>query len=187
GARRAAARRVPRGARRRRGVGRRAVARRDRDRPPMAVLNLRGALDEVLHADHRAQALLRDSPPDLNAFRGLFSESPDPAQWPHVATSVTYLRAVDLLATRLGCERDERAVFERRRASDTREYAPRPLRAAGAATILIDVGDPPAGEALTTDEMGRLAGCPARPVLRIESLADAELDARITGARTDGF
>jgi uncharacterized protein len=155
----------------------------------MALLNVRGALDEVRHVDHHAHALLREPPPDLDAFRGLFSESPDPAQWRHIASSITYLRAIDVLADRLGCERDERAVFERRRRSEPGEYASQMLRGtgAGAATILIDTGYPPASEALTVAEMGALAGCPALPVLRIESLAAAEQAERIAAARDDGY
>jgi uncharacterized protein len=153
----------------------------------MAVLTLRGALDGVRHVDHHAHAVLRDQPRDLNAFRGLFSESPDPAQWPHVASSITYLRAIDLLARHLDCEPDERAVFELRRAREPDAYAARLLQGAGAATILIDTGYPPADEALSVTEMGAIAGCPARPILRIESLADSEAPTRIANARSDGF
>jgi uncharacterized protein len=154
----------------------------------MAVLSMRGALDEVRHVDHHAHALLREPPADLDAFRGLFSESPDRAQWPHIATSLTYLRAIDVLADRLGCERDERAVFERRRRSEPGEYASQMLRGTGdAAAILIDTGYPPPSEALTVAEMGALAGCPALPVLRIESLAAAAVTDRIAAARDDGY
>ena len=153
----------------------------------MAVLSLRGALDEVRHVDHHAHALLRDAPRDLNAFRGLFSASPDPAQWAHVATAITYLRAIELLAGHLGCEPDERAVFELRRRRDPAEYASRLLRGAGAASILIDTGFPRPEDALTVAEMGALAGCPAHPVLRIESLLDSELPERVAAARAEGF
>jgi hypothetical protein len=153
----------------------------------MALLTVRAALDELRHVDHHAHAVLREPPDGLNAFRGLFSESPDPAQWPHVASAITYRRAIDVVARHLGCEPDERAVFEQRRRSDPGEYASRLMRDAGAATILIDTGYPSPDEALTVAEMGALAGCPARPVLRLESLAEAERAARVAGARADGF
>jgi hypothetical protein len=117
-------------------------------------LSLRGALGELRHVDHHAHALLREPPADLHAFRGLFSESPDPAQWPHVASTVAYR---DL------------------------------LRAAGAEALLVDEGYPPAGEALGTRAMGALAGCPAYPVLRIESLAADVCAERVAAARADGF
>jgi uncharacterized protein len=153
----------------------------------MAVLTVRRALDAVRHVDHHAHALLREPPGDLNAFRGLFSESPDPAQWGHLSSSITYLRAIDVLARHLDCESDERAVFARRRASDPDEYAARLLREAGAGAVLIDTGYPAPGEALTVSEMGALAACPVHPILRIESLAEHEAPARIAGARGDGF
>ena len=56
----------------------------------------------VRHVDHHAHSILRAGPRDLDAFRGLFSESADPRQWPHVATTITYQRAVELLALELG-------------------------------------------------------------------------------------
>jgi hypothetical protein len=46
----------------------------------VAVLNLRRELSAIQHVDHHAHSLLRAPPVDLNAFRGLFSESADPRQ-----------------------------------------------------------------------------------------------------------
>jgi uncharacterized protein len=153
----------------------------------MAVLSLRDELAQLRHVDHHAHALLREPPADLDAFRGLFSESPDPRQWPHVAGSIAYQRGIELLAGRLGCDPDERAVFEHRRVAAPEAYAHELLQATGAATILLDVGYPPAAQALTPAEMGSLAGCPVHPVLRIETLGDDELAPRIATARADGF
>ena len=53
---------------------------------------------------------MRGHPATLDEFRGLFSESTDPRQWPHVATGVTYRRAIRVLAEHLGCEPTEDAV-----------------------------------------------------------------------------
>jgi hypothetical protein len=147
----------------------------------VAVLNLRRALSAVRHVDHHAHSILRAPPVDLDAFRGLFSESADPRQWPHVATTVTYQRAIELLASELGCEASEQAVFERRHATDLTRYASDLLAAAGAEALLLDEGYPPADEALSTAEMGRLAGCPVRPLLRLETLEITE-DGRLTPA-----
>jgi uncharacterized protein len=113
-----------------------------------------------------------ETPATLDAFRGLFSESPDPRQWPHVATGLTYARAIPELADLLGCEATEEAVFERRRDSDPDEYAATLLRATGTDWLLIDTGFPTPGESVGWDMMGRLAGCHAAPVLRIEALAE---------------
>jgi hypothetical protein len=140
----------------------------------VAVLSLRRALSAVGHVDHHAHSILRAPPVDLSAFRGLFSESADPRQWPHVTTTVTYQRAIDLLASELGCETTEHAVFERRQRTDPMRYASELLAAAGAEVLLLDEGYPPAGEALSTPEMGQLAGCRARPLLRLETLQTTE-------------
>jgi uncharacterized protein len=156
-------------------------------------LNLRDTLAELRHVDHHAHSILRTPPQGLDAFRGLFSEAPDPRQWPHVATTVTYQRAIELLAAELGCEPTERAVLELRNGRDPERHASQLMRAAGAELLLVDEGYPPAGEALTTDELGRLSDCPARPILRIESLVTAENEplsetalGRIATARRDG-
>jgi uncharacterized protein len=113
-----------------------------------------------------------DAPATLDAFRGLFSESPDPRQHPHVATGLTYLRAIPVLAGLLGCEATEQAVYERRRTSDPDEYAATLLRATGSEWLLVDEGFPPPGHGPSWQRMGELAGCAAAPVLRIEALGD---------------
>jgi uncharacterized protein len=128
-------------------------------------------LNEVALVDHHAHGIV-EAPATLDAFRGLFSESPDPRQWPHVATGVTYMRAIPELAELLGCEATEEAVFERRRSTDPNEYAATLLRATGTDWLLIDTGFPTPGEGLGWEQMGRLAGCRAAPVLRIEALAE---------------
>jgi hypothetical protein len=152
----------------------------------VALLSLRGALAELRHVDHHAHALVRAGPGDLDAFRGLFSESPDPAQWPHVATTVMYQRAIAMLAQHLGCAPDEGAVFAARRDAGVESYARELMTAAGAEALLVDEGYPPADEALSALEMGELAGCRAHPVLRIESVCDADLGERIATARAGG-
>jgi hypothetical protein len=159
-------------------------------------LSLREVLAELRHVDHHAHSILRAPPAGLDAFRGLFSEASDPRQWKHVATTVTYQRAIALIAGELGCEATEEAVLATRASRDPQQYAARMMRAAGAGLLLVDEGYPPAHESLATEELGRLAGCPTLPILRIEglaspededaSLSEAALD-RIACARRDGF
>jgi uncharacterized protein len=157
-------------------------------------LSLRQTLAELPHVDQHAHSILRASPAGRNQFRGLFTEASDPLQWPHVATTVTYQRAIELLAVELGCEPTERAVLELRQSREPDRYAAQLMRAAGAELVLVDEGYPPADECLATEELGRLAGCRTRPILRIESLAtagneplsDAAL-ARVAGARDGGY
>jgi hypothetical protein len=83
--------------------------------------------------DHHAHGILRTPPQTLDEFRGLFSESSDPRQWPHVVTAVTYHRAIAVLAAHLGCEPSEQAVYARRLAKGGSWYAhtrPGPQRCA---------------------------------------------------------
>ncbi len=138
--------------------------------------------------------MLRVPPASLDEFRGLFSESPDPRQWPHVATGVTYQRAIPLLAERLGCEATESAVYELRVSMDPAAYASLMLRATGTEMLFLDDGFPPAEDGTSLAELGALAACEARPVMRIERVAEQvgaqELDAiqiAVASARARGF
>ena len=119
--------------------------------------------------------MLRESPRTLDELRGLFSESPDPRQWPHIATSVTYRRAIRAVAAHLGCEPDERAVLAVRRELDPVEYARRFVGATNTELLLLDDGYPPDG---LTD-----FGVPTRDVLRIEAHEPGD----VATARAEGF
>lgn len=155
------------------------------------------SLLEVLSAvglvDHHAHGILR-AQPTLDEFRGLFTESTDPRQWPHVPTSLTYRRAVRELAGFFGCAPTEDAVYERRLAADPADYASALLRATGTEALLVDDGFPPPGTGTGWAELGELAGCEARPVMRIERVAeeagtdDVEIvRAQVKAARANGF
>jgi len=116
----------------------------------------------------------------------MFSESPDPRQWPHVATGITYRRALRELAGFFGCDASEQAVYEFRLASDPAEYASKLLRATGTDVLLVDDGFPPPGTGVEWRELGELADCDARPVLRLETRG-AEAAEAVSRAREDGF
>ena len=133
---------------------------------------LREVLTRTPAVDHHAHGILHAPPASLDEFRGLFSESPDPRQWPHVATAVTYRRAIALVAEHLGCEPTEQAVFERRLATAPAGYASSLLRATNTELLLVDEGFPSAEVATAPAELGELAGCPARPVMRTEQVAE---------------
>jgi hypothetical protein len=108
-----------------------------------------------------------------------------------VATGVTYRRAIAVLADHLGCEASEEAVYARRMASDPADYAASLLRATNTELLLLDEGFPPADVGTTTTELGELAGCEARPVMRIEQVAEnVGMDAlreTVAGARARGY
>jgi hypothetical protein len=145
-----------------------------------------GSLLEVLNAvalvDHHAHGIL-DAQPTLDEFRGLFSESPDPRQWPHVATGLTYRRALRELADHFGVEPTERAVYEHRLTRDFEEYAATLLRATGTEVLLVDDGYPEPGTGIEWQQLGQLAGCRALPVLRLETHGPGA----VAGARAAGF
>jgi uncharacterized protein len=154
-----------------------------------------GSLREVLNGvglvDHHAHGILRAPPRTLDEFRGLFSESEDPRQWPHVATGVTYRRVVRALAGFFGCETTEDAVYAHRLSLDPLEYAGALLRATGTETLLVDDGFPPAGESVNWEELGRVAGASSARVMRIERVfAEGGVEAvraAVSTARDDGF
>jgi predicted TIM-barrel fold metal-dependent hydrolase len=111
-----------------------------------------------------------------------------------VATGVTYRRAIAVLASHLGCEPDEESVFARRLATDPAQYASSLLRATNTELLLVDEGFPPTDVGTSPDELAELAGCQARPVMRIEQVAERvgidALDAlreAIAGARARGY
>ena len=137
---------------------------------------------DVPLVDHHAHGILY-ARPSLDEFRGLFSESPDPRQWPHVATGVTYRRAIRELAAFFGCEPSEEAVYRYRLDSEPDHYASALLRATNTELLLVDDGFPPEGEGTPWQELGSLAACEARPVLRIETHEPED----IPGARAQGF
>ncbi|HZR92211.1 MAG TPA: amidohydrolase family protein [Gaiellaceae bacterium] len=124
--------------------------------------------------------------PTLDEFRGFFSESPDPRQWPHVATSLSYRRAIRELARFLGCEETEEAVYRHRAEQGEDAHAAALLRATGTEWLLVDDGYPPPGEAVAWRELGALAGCLARPILRLETRGERAA-AEAAAARANGY
>jgi hypothetical protein len=148
--------------------------------------SLREVLNGIALVDQHAHGILRAPPSSLDEFRGLFSESPDPRQWPHVASSLTYRRAIAAIAAHLVCDADERAVYERRVASDPAAYAASFLRATNTEILLVDDGYPPAEVGTTWDELGELAGCRSSPVLRLEERGE-NAAAEAATARDRGY
>jgi hypothetical protein len=95
-----------------------------------------------------------------------------------------YLRALPVLAAHLGCEPTEEAVFAARSAADPATF----LRATGTELLLLDDGFPPPEDSLSREEMGALAGCEVRAVLRIERLESVDaVRTAVATARADGY
>ena len=107
---------------------------------------------------------------------------------------MSYRRAIAVLASHFGCEPTEEAVYERRLATAPADYASSLLRATLTELLLVDEGFPPVDVGTSWQELGELAGCPARPVMRIEHVAEevgiSQLDAladAVAGARGHGY
>jgi len=95
------------------------------------------------------------------------------------------MRAMRELADLFGCKPTEDTVHAYRLATDPAEYASRLLRATSTDWLLVDVGFPEDGT--TWDELGELAGCAARPILRVESLEREHVRDLVANARSSGF
>ncbi len=102
-----------------------------------------------------------------------------------MATGVTYRRAIRELAEFLGCEPTEEVVLERRIGTDFDEYAATLLRATNTEAFYVDDGYP-TGDRIDWQELGELAGCEARPVLRLED-RDERAAEETAAARERGY
>jgi hypothetical protein len=147
---------------------------------------LREVLSAIPLVDQHAHGVLRAHPTSLDEFRSFFSESPDPRQWRHVASGVTYRRGIASLAEELGCEPSEEAVLASRLARDPADYAAALLRATNTELLLVDDGYPPAEVSTSWQELGEIAGCRALPVLRLETRGERAA-AETATARENGF
>lgn len=85
-------------------------------------------------------------------------------------------------------------MYERRVSTDPAVYAAALLRATGTELLLVDDGFPAPGSGTSWEELGELAGCEARPVMRIERVAEQAADdpleavrAEVATARERGF
>ncbi len=106
------------------------------------------------------------------------------------------MRAIGVLAAHLGCEPTEEAVYQRRASTEPAQYASSMLRATGTELLFVDEGFPSADVGTGWGELGELAACESRPVMRIEMAAESVRGARdrldavaaaVTRARADGY
>ena len=125
-------------------------------------------LHGIALVDHHAHGILR-AQPSLDEFRGLFSESPDPRQWPHVASGITYRRAIRELAELFAVETTEAAVYAHRLTIEPREYARSLVQQTNTELLLLDDGYPATDVGTSWDEFAEWVGVPARPILRLET------------------
>lgn len=78
-----------------------------------------------------------------------------------------------------------------RMSKDPEDYASALLRATGTETLLVDDGFPAPGTGIEWHELGELAGCVTRPVLRVERVFEAggieAVRREVSAARESGF
>lgn len=131
-------------------------------------------LTQVPVVDNHCHGITRDQTfKDLAGWRRAFTESTDPGMpRDHVASTAFYRRLIQTLATFLGCEPEEKAVFTARTGRDGMELAAALLRAANVDTLLVDTGFPPPEVLLPVPELGELGNCRAEPMLRLEILME---------------
>jgi uncharacterized protein len=127
--------------------------------------------------DNHCHGVLRDQAlENITGWRRSFTESTDPDMpRDHVASTALYRRLIRTLADFLGCEPEEEAVFAARTEKDGRELTGALLRAANVDTLLLDTGFPPPEAVLPVAELGKLGGCRAEPMLRLEILMESLL------------
>ena len=134
-------------------------------------------LTQVPVVDNHCHGLLRDQAfEDIASWRQAFTESTDPGMpRDHVASTALYRRLIRMLASFLGCEPEEEAVFAARIGRDGRELTGALLRAANVDTLLLDTGFPPPEEVFPVPELGEIGGCRTEPMLRLEILMESLL------------
>ena len=134
-------------------------------------------LTQVPVVDNHCHSVMQDQTFDAIAgWRQAFTESTDPGvPLDHVASTALYRRLIRTLASFLGCEPEEEAVFSARIEKEGRELTGALLRAANVDTLLLDTGFPPPEAVLQVAELGELGGCRAEPMLRLEILMESLL------------
>src|SRR5215204_4586318 len=131
-------------------------------------------LTQVPVVDNHCHSVMQDQTfDDIAGWRQAFTESTDPGMpRDHVASTALYRRLIRTLASFLGCEPEEEAVFSARTEKEGRELTGALLRAANVDTLLLDTGFPPPEEVFPVPEFGELGGCRAEPMLRLEVLME---------------
>src|SRR5512135_2015035 len=129
-------------------------------------------LDDVQLADNHCHGIYRiQAPEDINAWRGLFTESTDPGmRSKHVTTTLFYRRLLREMAAFFDCEPTEETILTVRRQFNDQDLIRSFLRAANFDVLFIDKGYPPQDLLLSDTTVSELANCRVAPMLRVELL-----------------
>jgi uncharacterized protein len=141
-------------------------------------------LDEIPIVDNHCHSLLREQPPDDDAFRIHLTEStfPEIAR-DHVSTSLFYQWTIRELAVLLDCDPTPDAVHATRRDRGVEQLTREIVERAKFKTWLIDTGYG-AETTFSLDELRRLAPCRIEEVLRLEPMIERLI---LEASSFDGF
>ncbi|HXZ05190.1 MAG TPA: amidohydrolase family protein [Ktedonobacteraceae bacterium] len=129
-------------------------------------------LSTVPLADNHCHGIYRrQTPADVTAWQGLFTESSDfGMRSKHVTTTLFYRRLVREMATFFDCEPTEQAILTARQQLGEIDLIRNFLRAANFDILFIDKGYPPQDLLLSDATVSDLAKCRVAPILRVELL-----------------
>ena len=129
-------------------------------------------LSSIPLADNHCHGIYRtQTPVDVAAWRGLFTESTDQEmRGKHVTTTLFYRRLIREMATFFDCEPTEEAILAARQKLDKQDLIRGFLRAANFDVLFVDKGYPPLNLLLSDATVSDLANCRVAPMLRVELL-----------------
>ena len=129
-------------------------------------------LSSIPLADNHCHGIYRtQTPVDVAAWRGLFTESTDQEmRGKHVTTTLFYRRLIREMATFFDCEPTEEAILAARQKLDEQDLIRGFLRAANFDVLFVDKGYPPLNLLLSDATVSDLANCRVAPMLRVELL-----------------
>jgi uncharacterized protein len=129
-------------------------------------------LSSIPLADNHCHGIYRTQTPlDVAAWRGLFTESTDLVmRSKNVTTTLFYRRLVREMAIYFDCEPTEEAILAARQKLDEQDLIRGFLRAANFDVLFIDKGYPPQDLLLSDATVSDLANCRVAPMLRVELL-----------------
>jgi hypothetical protein len=121
--------------------------------------------------DNHVHPPLKD--PSARPLASFFSEAgEDAAVVAQTQHTLFYRRALRELAGLLRCSPDEASVAAARGAHSPDAYLHLLVQDANIGALIVDEGYPPHGK-MTVEEMGAAAGCEARRIVRLETLAES--------------
>jgi hypothetical protein len=129
-------------------------------------------LSAIPIVDHHCHSLLRQQPPDDDAFRNHLTETyfPEMAR-DHVQHSLVYHWAIRELASFLGCDPDPAAVHAARRERGVEQIARDVVERGNFRTWLVDTGYG-TDTTFSLDELRGIVPCEIREIVRLEPLIE---------------